>query len=133
MQLSELNDWLCRFVVEVRRKDGKHYPPNTVHQLCCGLLRRLRQYNPSLDIFKNPEFDAFRRTLDAEMKRLRRAPDMPLGPKRAEPISGIEEETLWENGLLGSHSPQALVDTMVYMAGLYFALRSGDEHRQLLL
>ena len=41
------------------------------------------------------------------------------------------EEQLWKNGLLGSSNPQALVDTMLYMNGLYFALRSGDEHRQL--
>ena len=31
MQVSELNQWLIRFVVEVRRKDGKFYPPNTLH------------------------------------------------------------------------------------------------------
>ena len=34
IQACELNDCLCRFVLEVRRKDGKPYPPNTLHQLC---------------------------------------------------------------------------------------------------
>ena len=51
--------------------------------------------------------------------------------KKAEPLTIEEEELLWQKGLLGSHSPQALVDTMVVLNGLYFALRSGSEHHQL--
>ena len=42
-----------------------------------------------------------------------------------------EEEILWERGLLGDKSQQSLLDTMVWMCGLYFALHSGQEHRSL--
>ena len=38
------------------------------------------------------------------------------------------EEKLWESGLLGDHTPQVLVDTVLY---LNFAQRSGEEHRRL--
>ena len=67
------------------------------------------------------------------MKRLKAAPGTQSPPKREEPISGAEEEILWSKGLLGSHSPQSLIDTVVFMAGLYFALRSGEEHRPYML
>jgi hypothetical protein len=71
---------------------------------------------------KNPEFASFRKTLDAKMKHLMAAPGIQSAPKKAEPILESEEEILWEKGLLGSHLPQSLIDTMVFMAGLYFAL-----------
>ena len=45
-------------------------------------------------------------------------------------ITTEEEEILWKKGNLGCSNPRALVDTILYMSGLYFALRSGGEHRQ---
>ena len=38
-----------------------------------------------------------------------------------------------EKGLLGDGSPQALLDTMVFLCGIHFALRSGEEHHSLQL
>ena len=62
-----------------------------------------------------------------QMKRLQ----LGLGSRKrqAEPLTLEEEETLWQKGLLGSHNPQALLDTMLFMNGMYFALRNGAEHR----
>ena len=53
--------------------------------------------------------------------------------RQAEPLTEEEEEVLWEKGLFGDHSPQALLNTMVYMNGVYFTLSSGEEHRELRL
>ncbi|CAB4002217.1 Hypothetical predicted protein, partial [Paramuricea clavata] len=41
---EELNYWMSKMVVEVRKnKDvGDFYPPNMLYQLCCGLLRWIR-------------------------------------------------------------------------------------------
>ena len=50
--------------------------------------------------------------------------------KKAEVIGIDQEDMLWKKGLLGDLSPQALLDTLVYYVGLYFAIR-GREHRQL--
>ena len=47
------------------------------------------------------------------------------------PIDLQFAEILWEKGLLGDATPQTLLDTIVFMNGLYFALRSGSEHRTL--
>ncbi len=41
-------------------------------------------------------------------------------------ITIVKEEVWWQN-----HSPQLISDTMVYLIGLFFALRNGKEHRWL--
>lgn len=40
-------------------------------------------------------------------------------PKQAEPLTPEDEEKMWASGVLGDHSPQALLDTMVFMCGCY--------------
>ena len=50
---------------------------------------------------------------------------------QAQPINCEKEEQLWQLRLLGDYSAQALVDTMVFQMGMYFALRSEQEYQRL--
>ena len=130
MTKEELNRWLPHFVMEARRQDGKPYPPNTLYQLCCGLLRHIRTTQPGWNIFTDVEFIDFQKTLDAQMKKLK-SEGIGNTKRQAEPISLEDEELLWTTGQLGMHTPQALLDTMFYLIGVSFGLRGGQEHRQL--
>ncbi len=131
LQPTQLSHWLTRFVLEVRKRDGTEYPAKTLHHLCSGIMRFLRWNGlPALDLFNDPEFAEFRATLDAEMKRLQ-AEGVGMKTKQAEPLTEADKEILWEKGLLGDSTPRTLLDTVIFMNGLYFALRSGSEHRAL--
>ena len=127
---SSLDSWLSKFILEIRKQDGKEYPPNTLYSIACGILRHVRNYAPQINFFSQSQFHGFRQTLDSEMKRLR-ATGLGVKKKKAEAISSGDEDLLWEKGLLGMHNAQTLLDTMIFMCGLYFALRSGQEHRSL--
>ena len=75
---------------------------------------------------------SFHKTLDGEMKRLRSI-GYGVTSKQAAPLTIEDENRLWVQGLLEDHSPQALLDTMVFLCGMSFALQSGQEHRSLQL
>ena len=131
MSREQMQYWLTRFVLEVRKKSGDVYPPNTLHHIVVGIMRHVRwSGKPTIDFLKDPDFTSFRATLDAEMKRLQQQ-GIGAVKRQAEILKEDEEDILWEKGLLGDHTPQTLLDTMVFYNGLYFALRSGREHRQL--
>ena len=62
------------------------------------------------------------------MKRLK-STGLGSKPKQAEPLTEVDEEKLWQAKVLGDHCPQALLNTIIFMNGVYFAIRSGAEHR----
>ena len=104
LPLKDLAHWLERFVLEVRKQDGSEYIPSTLHHIVCGLMRHVREINPSIDFFKDSIFSDFRKTLDGEMKRIR-STGAGTKKKQAELITSDEEEKLWSSGTLGDHSP----------------------------
>jgi hypothetical protein len=52
--------------------------------------------------------------------------------KKAQDFSEADEAKLWTSKLLGDHTASVLLNTMVFLIGKNFALRSGREHRLLM-
>ena len=78
---------------------------------------------PELNFFTDTSFKHFQDCLDAEMKRLT-AMGIGSSVKEAQAFSEDEENKLWNLRLLGDSSPRVLLDTMVFLIGKNFSLRS---------
>lgn len=131
MAVCELDFWLSRFVLEIRKVNGDHYPPNSLYQIVCGLQRYIRENGRAdLKLLDCPDLHGFNRTLDSEMKRLNTTGKY-IEKRQAQPITVEQEKRLWEMGLLGDTDAKTLLSTVVFEVGFFFALRSGNEHRRL--
>ena len=51
--------------------------------------------------------------------------------RKADIITKMDEDILWHTGILGTENPEQLMHTVLYLVGLYCALRAGKEHRNL--
>ena len=105
---------MTRFILEVRKRDGSVYTPNTLHHITAGVMRHLRwNGRQDIDFFRASEYNNFRQSLDAEMKRLQ---SLGIGAKKkqAKVLTEAEEELLWTEGLLGGKTPRMLLDTVVF-------------------
>ena len=80
---TDLQYSMTKFLLEVRKKNGAEYPPNSLHHICSGLMHHLKwNGQPLIDIFSDSVFADFRGTLDAEMKRIQ---SKRLGSKENNP------------------------------------------------
>ena len=118
MSKQEIAHTLTRFILEVRKNDGSVYPANSLHHIIVGLQRHIRACGCQVDLFKEEVFGDFRSSLDAEMKRIQ---GLGVGTRvrRAEIITVDEEEILWKKGILGDKMPQSLLDTIIFLCGLF--------------
>ena len=128
---SDLNFLLQDFVISVRKEDRSEYPPSSLRSIIAGILSTFRdKYYKQWNFFKDPEFQSARRALDAKMRELTRR-GVGLNKRKAQVITQDMEEELWNHGVLGSDDPQTLLNTLLYLLGIHFALRSREEHRHL--
>lgn len=131
MSKEELDFWLSKFVLEVRKTNGECFYPNTLYGICCGLQRYLRDNGrPEINLWTDYNFKGFQDSLDGEMKRLT-SQGVGVIKKQAEAFSREEENLLWEKKLLGDSDAYTLLNTLVFLIGKFFSLRGGKEHRAL--
>ncbi|XP_051867999.1 uncharacterized protein LOC127568373 [Pristis pectinata] len=130
---DELNFWLCRFVLEVRRQDGSEYPPNSLRLLCCSILRHLRENcrRSDIDFFNKlkPDFAEFRTTLDNRMKQLQRL-GIGLVRKQAQPYTEDDEERLWQV-VFHLHDAKSYSYAAYFYVCKVFALCAAKDHHKL--
>ena len=58
--------WLCKFCIEVRKKDGSPYPPRSIHHYLLGIQRHIRtETKQGLNVINDKEFLELKNLLDA--------------------------------------------------------------------
>ena len=125
---EDLCHYLCKFITEVRKLDGSDFPPRTLYDviICIQFWMESNGYNWKL--ISGLEFQNLRYTLDNTMKE-RAARGIGSKVRQAQVLTFTDKDLLWSLGLLGCHTPQALLDTLVVKLGLTCSLRAGKEHR----
>ena len=69
----ELDAILCRFFVEIRKKDGKDYEPESLAVMHCSLDRHLKNCGRNYSILRDREFANSRQQLEGKPRQLRKA------------------------------------------------------------
>ena len=132
---ENLCGWLCRFVAETRKADGGEYTPRSIYLLLAGLsTEKIRQSNPkeSINIFTDARFKELRNVCDSVFKRLHQK-GVGSETKSTPVLTQLEEDKLWESGVLNLNTPVGVLRAVFFYNGKSFCLRGGQEQRGLKL
>jgi hypothetical protein len=131
MTKDDLNYMLQLFIFDAKKKSGEVYPPKSLYDIYAMLNYYVQnELHRPWSLFKDSEFLIARRALEARMKEISKT-GLISGTRKAQYISLEYEKVLWSSGTLGSKSPVQLLNTVVYLIGLHFCLRGGEELRRM--
>ena len=129
--VQPLNLWLSGYIVEVRNKMGKPYPPSSIHSILAALLRYIRELNPETPDFLTKK-DWWFGELDGRMELMfvslcKQGVGTEL---KHTPIITLEEENLlWEKGILSTYTPISLQCAVFFYVGKVFCIHGREEQR----
>ena len=130
---SIICECLQRFVSEARRADGTNYPPKTIYQILCGLLRYSRENHSDPINFldrKDTRFKKLHATCDVIFRTLHEE-GIGVERKSTPVVTKANEDKLWETGVLNTSTPTGLQRAVFYYIGKVCCIRGGEEQRNL--
>ena len=131
---KEMGHWLSRFVIEIRRKDSKEYPYNSLYNMCCALQRHVNGEQRNCDIeFFNRKDAAFFRFYEALDSKMRELADKGIGieTRQADEITVEDEDKLWTTGVINVETAQGLSNGVFFYNEKLFGLRAMNEHKRM--
>ncbi len=127
---SQLDTYLSKFLLAVRKKNGEEYEPTTLRGFISSVERYLKKQRYCESVVTGQSFSRTRETLRSKQKQLKRD-GKGNKPFEAASLTQEELEMLYSSGAFGCNSPQALINTLWYNNCLHFGLRGGKEQRDL--
>ena len=126
--VDNLNIGICRFITEVRKINGCQFPAKTLYEVVVCIQLHLESIGLMWKLLNDECFSDIKYTLDNVMKEC--AACNVGGPvRKADILTFMDKDILWEMGLLGTEYPKQLLNTVLFTLGLTCALRAGKEHR----
>ena len=92
LNIEEINHWLSRFVLEVRKADGGEYRHEVLYSLFWDLNRIIQMRHPALNLFHSPELKPLQQSLDGRLKELQ-ASQKPI-KRKADAVSVSDERQI---------------------------------------
>ncbi|KXJ05048.1 hypothetical protein AC249_AIPGENE2047, partial [Exaiptasia diaphana] len=126
------DNWAANLFEKWRKVDGTKYPHSSLHGIISAIQHFLKTKGRPVKLFNDEKFSYLRDALDTAMKDSASS-GLGIKKKQAQVITLDEEDELWSKNVLGDDNHQQLLDTLLYLFGLHFALRGGMEHRRLRL
>ena len=103
---NELNILLCRFFMDVRKKDGGVYEPGTLASLQRSIQRCLKDNNSNTNILKDQEFAKSKEVLTARKRDLVVNNAKGNRPQAPRELTKGEEDLLFQTGQFGEDDPK---------------------------
>ena len=72
IEAEELNEYLCEFILSVKRKDGKDFEPSSLRGMFSSFNRHLKECKYPVSVIEDVAFERARKCLEAKNKQLKK-------------------------------------------------------------
>ena len=133
LSMSELDETMSRFFLNVRKLDGTEYEPITLRSIFGSIDRYARDQNymGGIKITGNPQFGRAQKALEIKQEALK-AMGKGKHPRKSRTPTSADIDLFYEKKLLGPYSPKSILNTLWFNNTVHFGMRgSANDHKAL--